>query len=284
MATLDVPQMTPATAQHARAKRRSPTRIVSATSPWPFPMQVIPLPEDGPRESAVARSVYRAAELLAAATLVVLTAPIMLLVALIIKLDSPGPALFWHRRMGKSTIKRGAELIGRTDLIPPPGGFAPERLYLVPTTIMFCKFRTMFVDARARFPHLYEVAFADRESFLNGFYKERNDPRVTRAGRLLRRTTLDELPNLLPVLTGAVALVGPRPEGHFVEYYTPEEMRKFMVKPGVTGLTQASGRGQLTIGEQLACELEYVRRRSIWLDLRILAMTVVNVIRQKGAF
>ena len=275
--------MTPAAAAQPR-EQASAVRIASATSPWPFPMHAIPLPDDGPRESPLVRSVYRAVELLATAALVVLTAPVMLLVAVIIKLDSPGPALFWHRRMGRGILRRGAELVDRTDLIPPLGGYEPERLYVVPTTIMFCKFRTMYADARERFPQMYDVRFADRESFLKGFYKGEQDPRVTRVGRLLRRTTIDELPNLLLVLTGTVALIGPRPEGHFVEYYLPEEMRKFTVKPGVTGLTQASGRGQLTIGEQLSCDLDYVRRRSIWLDLQILVMTVINVIRQKGAF
>jgi lipopolysaccharide/colanic/teichoic acid biosynthesis glycosyltransferase len=247
-------------------------------------MHAIPVPEDGTREWPLVRAAYRIVELLATAAVVFVTTPVMLLVALIIKFDSPGPALFWHRRMGRGTMRPGKELVDRTDLIPPAGGYEPERLYLVPTTIMFCKFRTMYADARERFPHLYDVRFADRESFLQGFYKNKHDPRVTRVGRMLRRTTVDELPNLLLVLTGTVALVGPRPEGHFVEYYTPEEMRKFTVKPGVTGLTQASGRGQLTIGEQLSCDLDYVRRRSIWLDMRILGMTLVNVIRQKGAF
>jgi lipopolysaccharide/colanic/teichoic acid biosynthesis glycosyltransferase len=275
--------MKPATIEQRR-ERASALRIATATSPWPFPMHAIPVPADVPRESPIVRGLYRLVELIASVTLIVVTAPLMLLAALIIKLDSPGPVLFWHRRMGRSTIRRGAELVDRLDLIPPPGGFEPDRLYLVPTTIMFCKFRTMYADARARFPHLYEVEFADRQSFLSGFYKSKQDPRVTRVGRWLRRTTIDELPNLFPVLTGAVTLVGPRPEGHFVQYYTPHEMRKFAVKPGVTGLTQASGRGQLTIGEQLASDLDYVRRRSLWLDIQILFMTVINVIRQKGAF
>jgi lipopolysaccharide/colanic/teichoic acid biosynthesis glycosyltransferase len=247
-------------------------------------MHAIPLPEDDRRESPLVRGVYRVCELVATATLVAFAAPVMLVVALIIRLDSPGPALFWHRRMGLGTTRKGAELVGRTDLIPPPGGYEPDRLYVVPQTIMFCKFRTMYADARERFPDLYNVQFANRQLFLKGFYKSKSDPRVTRVGRVLRRTTLDELPNLLLVLTGTVALVGPRPEGHFVQYYTPEEMRKFTVKPGVTGLTQASGRGQLCIGEQIASDLEYVRTRSVWLDLKILLRTFIGVLRQRGAF
>src|SRR5688572_6968749 len=98
--------MTPAAAEQPQ-QQASAVRIASATSPWPFPMHAIPLPDDGPRASPLVRSVYRAVELLATAALVVLTAPVMLLVALIIKLDSPGPALFWHRRMGRGTIRRG---------------------------------------------------------------------------------------------------------------------------------------------------------------------------------
>jgi lipopolysaccharide/colanic/teichoic acid biosynthesis glycosyltransferase len=143
----------------------------------------------------------------------------------------------------------------------------------------------MYVDARKRFPELYDVKFASTEAFLASYYKGENDPRVTPLGRFLRRTTLDELPNLFLVLSGKMRLVGPRPEGPWlVPYYTPEQMLKFAVKPGVTGLPQCSGRGQLPIGEQIGLDLDYVRRRSVWLDIRILVQTLLSVLRRKGAF
>ena len=268
---------------HTNDIRRS-TVAPTATAAWPFPLHVIPLPQDVRRDSLVVRAAYRTFELGLALLLTVVAAPIMLIEACIIRLDSPGPALFRQRRMGRSTVARGADLVGRTDLIPPPGGFQAEQLYLVPQTITFVKFRTMYDDARARFPELYDQPFSSHRDFMQGYYKLDKDPRVTRAGRLLRRTTVDELPNLFLVLTGKMRLVGPRPEDQRVRYYTPDQMIKFLVTPGVTGLAQSSGRGRLPIGDQIACDLEYVRNRSVWLDLRILWRTFIGVLIQRGAF
>ena len=93
------------------------------------------------------------------------------------------------------------------------------------------------------------------------------------------------MPNLWLVLTGQMRLVGPRPEGPwFLPYYSTEQMLKFAVAPGVTGLAQCSGRGQLTIGDQIAYDLEYVRQRSVWFDLKILVMTLLSVLKRRGAF
>ncbi len=231
------------------------------------------------------RMVYRAVECAVALAVLILALPILLIEAILIKLDSPGPVLFWQKRIGQSVVRRGHELSHRADLIPPPGGFEPDGLYLIPDTVHFVKFRTMYADARERYPHLYQVSFPTHDAFLQSYYKRENDPRVTRVGRWLRRTTVDELPNLFLVLTGQMRLVGPRPEGPwFLPYYTPEEMLKFAVKPGVTGMAQASGRGQLPIGEQIKLDLEYTRRRSVWLDLVILFRTLLGVLGQKGAF
>jgi lipopolysaccharide/colanic/teichoic acid biosynthesis glycosyltransferase len=265
-------------------KLAAPPATPTATAAWPFRLHVIPLPDDVHRDPLLLRAVYRTFELALALVITVVAAPIMLLEAIVIRLDSPGPALFRQRRMGRSAIVRGADLVGRNDLIPPPGGFEPERLYLVPQTITFVKFRTMHVDARERFPELYNQQFSSHDDFMRGYYKLEKDPRVTRAGRLLRRTTVDELPNLFLVLSGKMRLVGPRPEDQRVKHYLPEQMIKFMVTPGVTGLAQSSGRGRLPIGEQIACDLEYVRNRSVWLDVQILWRTFVGVIRQRGAF
>jgi lipopolysaccharide/colanic/teichoic acid biosynthesis glycosyltransferase len=251
----------------------------------PFRMHAIPLPQDLWRGHSILRVIYRVVECSAALLVLLLVAPVLALEAILIRLDSPGPALFWQRRIGQSVVRRGRELMNRDDLIPPDGGFQAETSYLVPETVEFVKFRTMYVDARDRFPDLYDVRFPSHEAFLASYYKRANDPRVTRVGRFLRRTTLDELPNLFLVVTGKMRLVGPRPEGPWlVPYYTPQQMLKFAVKPGVTGLAQASGRGQLPIGEQIELDLEYVRRRSVWLDLTILFQTFLGVLRQKGAF
>lgn len=264
------------------AERR---QVDPAPAPKADRMHVIALPPHVQRDSVLTRGLYRTFEFLLTLAVTIVAAPIMLIEALIIRLDSPGPALFWQRRMGQSQIMRGRDLVHRTDLIPPAGGYAPDALYLVPTTILFVKFRTMYVDARTRFPELYEPAYASHDDFVRSYYKLDNDPRVTRAGRWLRRSTVDELPNLLLVLAGKMRLVGPRPEGPWlVRNYRPDQMLKFSVEPGVTGLAQASGRGQLTIGEQIACDLEYVRTKSAWLDVMILWRTFVGVLFQKGAF
>ena len=143
----------------------------------------------------------------------------------------------------------------------------------------------MYVDAHERFPEMYRYEFDSREQFLQSFYKAENDPRVTRVGRWLRRLTVDELPNLWTVLTGKTALVGPRPEGPFyLPYYSAEEMRKFTVQSGVTGLATIKGRGNIRIGEQLYWDLKYCYERTVALDLKILATTLWMVLTRRGAF
>jgi lipopolysaccharide/colanic/teichoic acid biosynthesis glycosyltransferase len=114
---------------------------------------------------------------------------------------------------------------------------------------------------------------------------QENDPRVTRVGRWLRRTTLDELPNLLNVLNGDLHLVGPRPDiADNIRFYEPNELRILDVKPGVTGLAQVEGRGLLTFEETNRLDLEYLKARSVWLDVRILVRTFVELIKARGAY
>jgi lipopolysaccharide/colanic/teichoic acid biosynthesis glycosyltransferase len=116
-------------------------------------------------------------------------------------------------------------------------------------------------------------------------FKFRDDPRVTRVGRVLRRLSLDELPQVWNLLAGDMSLVGPRPEQlELVERYSPEHRFRLDVKPGLTGPMQIHGRGELTFEERLAVELDYVENLSIGRDLRILALTPVSVVRGTGAF
>ena len=232
----------------------------------------------------LAEVAYRIFERMSALLLLVTLSPVLLLEAIVIRLNTPGPALFHQPRVARSVAVRGRDLQGQSRLLPPPGGFEPQTLYLVAQTFPFLKFRTMYHDARQRWPELYQYKF-DSATFRDRVFKTDLDPRVTPLGLYLRRLTLDELPNLWCVVTGTMRLVGPRPELPEVpQNYSPDEMYKFAVKPGITGLAQISGRGLLNWGETLTQDLEYVRTRSIALDIKILVLTLWYVMVRRGAF
>ena len=142
------------------------------------------------------------------------------------------------------------------------------------------KFRTMVREAEARLSDL--VRF---DELADPMFKLRADPRVTRVGRVLRRTSLDELPQLINVLRGEMSIVGPRPEQlDLVERYAPEHQFRLHVKPGITGPMQVYGRGELTFDERLAVEREYVENLSLARDVRIVLMTLPAVLGRRGAF
>jgi lipopolysaccharide/colanic/teichoic acid biosynthesis glycosyltransferase len=206
-----------------------------------------------PNRSRTYAFVKRATDLLGAVVLLVLTAPLMLVLALVIRLDSPGPAVFRQQR-----VTRGGRVF------------------------RFYKFRTMYVDARERFPDLYDYHHGDGGRDV--YYKLADDPRNTRVGRWLRRTTLDELPNLFNVVTGDLSLVGPRPElPELVFHYQPQELACFFTKAGLTGLAQVAGRSLLSVRERLLLDLRYVSHQTLLLDLRIMARTAVVVVLRRGA-
>jgi lipopolysaccharide/colanic/teichoic acid biosynthesis glycosyltransferase len=232
----------------------------------------------------LAEAAYRIIELLLAAVALTVALPVMLVEAALIRWDSPGPVLFFHTRPGRSIKLRGRDLEGRRDLCPPPGGYEPDALYYVPSYFRLVKFRTMQHDARARYPEFYAYAFTPEE-FRQRYGTIPDDPRVTRIGGILRKLSVDELPNLWCVLAGHMRLVGPRPEApEVLRYYTPEEMYKFACKPGVTGLAQINGRGLLKFGETIKWDLRYIRTRTVWLDLKIILTTIKYVIMRHGAF
>ena len=246
-------------------------------------IHVIPVP-DGPARAAFSEVLYRGFEVAVALVGLIVALPLILLGFALVWFDSPGPVLFPARRAARSAQVRGGDLVGRTDLIPPPGGYDAQALYCVPVYFTLYKLRTMYVDARKRFPELYAYKYSV-ESFQSGCFKVKDDPRVTRAGKWLRRASIDELPNLWSVVIGDMRLVGPRPEiAEVIQYYTPEQMLKFTVKPGITGLAQIGGRGLLTWGETLALDVQYVKTRTIALDLKIIFLTIVRVLTSHGAF
>lgn len=195
--------------------------------------------------------IKRLFDIAVAAIGLVVFAPIGLVVAVAIKLDSPGPVLFSQIRAG---------LDGR-----------PFRMY---------KLRTMAVDAEANLDRLVDIGELEEPAF-----KLKDDPRVTRVGGLLRRLSIDEVPQLINVLVGEMSIVGPRPEQvEIVERYKDAERVRLSVKPGVTGPMQVFGRGELTFSERLAVEIQYIENPSLGQDLRILIHTLPAVVRGTGAF
>jgi lipopolysaccharide/colanic/teichoic acid biosynthesis glycosyltransferase len=269
---------------------RSPAPVVQAggaratSQPHHGKAHAVPVRDVVGSSGRLAEALYRGFEVLVALLGLTLALPVMLVEALLIRLDSPGPVLFFHRRPGRSIMVRGRDLEGRTDLLPPPGGYEPDNLYYVPSYFRLVKFRTMYREARSRWPELYAYKF-EPEEFHRQHTTHEFDPRVTRIGRILRQLSVDELPNLWCVLVGDMRLVGPRPEApEVLQYYTPQEMYKLACKPGITGLAQINGRGLLNWGQVLAWDLQYVRTRCVGLDLKIIFTTVKHVIIRHGAF
>jgi lipopolysaccharide/colanic/teichoic acid biosynthesis glycosyltransferase len=142
----------------------------------------------------------------------------------------------------------------------------------------------MWEDADKKFPQLYEYNYS-REEIENMKFKIENDPRVTKAGLYLRKTSLDELPNLINVAKGDMNLIGPRPEiPEMIKYYKPWQMEKFLVKPGITGLAQVNGRGFLTFQKTIEYDLIYIKKKNLLMDIHIFWKTLVVVIKSIGAF
>ncbi|HZD10743.1 MAG TPA: sugar transferase [Candidatus Binatia bacterium] len=176
--------------------------------------------------------------------------PLGLLIALLIRIDDPGPVLFRQMRTGKG------------------GKRFP----------MF-KFRTMVTNAeelKQKYAHLNELTWPD--------FKITDDPRVTRVGRFLRKSSLDELPQVLNVLRGEMSLVGPRPTSFDVSTYSLWHTERLEVTPGITGLWQVSGRSDVDFNERLRLDVEYIEKQSFLLDIKILFLTVFELFSQRGAY
>ena len=203
---------------------------------------------DVPRSTQMLKRVI---DVVGSSVALVVLAPLLLVLALAVKLNSRGPILFLHRRAGRD---------GRQ--------------------FRMLKFRTMVPDAEARLSEVVDLDALEHPTF-----KLQRDPRVTRIGRFLRRTSLDELPQFLNVLRGDMSLVGPRPEQvELVERYAPEHRVRLDVRPGLTGPMQVYGRGDLGFDERLAVEREYVENLSLRRDFRIMLLTLAAVLRGRGAY
>jgi lipopolysaccharide/colanic/teichoic acid biosynthesis glycosyltransferase len=199
----------------------------------------------------------RALDVSVAGTALLLLVPVIAVSAIAVRLSSPGPVLFRQRRLGRN---------------------------MRPFTVL--KFRTMRADADSALHRDYVrslIGTQPPENAPDNLYKLVIDPRVTGVGRFLRSWSIDELPQLWNVLRGEMSLVGPRPVIEYeVEQYPDWYLRRFAVKPGLTGLWQVSGRNEKTYEEMVRYDIEYAERRSLWLDLRILARTALVVMRRQG--
>lgn len=179
-----------------------------------------------------------------------LVIPLLALVVLLIYIDSPGPIMFFQLRTGK--------------------GGRRFRMY---------KFRTMVPNAeelKKTYAHLNELTWPD--------FKITDDPRVTRVGKILRKTSLDELPQLLNVIKGDMSLVGPRPTSFSPDTYRLWHTERLEVLPGITGLWQVSGRSNLDFDQRLKLDIAYIERQSLWLDIQVLVRTVGQVFVGEGAY
>jgi lipopolysaccharide/colanic/teichoic acid biosynthesis glycosyltransferase len=224
---------------------------------------------------ALAMIVYLAGkrlfDLLVAAIALVVISPLLALIALAIKLDSRGPIIFRQQRV--------------------LGGQSPEVLTPERQVFDFYKFRSMHVNndpaAHREFMRRY---MAGEHATNNGtthrpVYKMKRDPRITRVGALLRRTSLDELPQLFNVVKGNMSLVGPRPALPYeVENYAPRARQRLTPQAGLTGLWQVSGRTCLTFDQMIELDVLYALKRSPWLDLKILLKTIPAVLSRNGAW
>jgi lipopolysaccharide/colanic/teichoic acid biosynthesis glycosyltransferase len=197
----------------------------------------------------------RAFDVVGATALLIVLAPLILVVMATIRLDSPGPAIYRQRRLGR-------------DLKP----------------FFVAKFRTMAQRAAADAHREHVVRMIAGGAASQPMTKLPKDARVTRVGAILRRTSIDELPQLWNVLRGDMSLVGPRPPIQYeVDRYPPEAFRRFSVRPGITGLWQVRGRSLLSFRRMIELDVEYVERRSLPLNLKILLLTLPAVIHGKGA-
>jgi lipopolysaccharide/colanic/teichoic acid biosynthesis glycosyltransferase len=203
--------------------------------------------------------VCRALDVVVSGVLMILLLPLFALIVAAIRLDTRGAAIYRQRRVG-----RGCR----------------------PFTVN--QFRSMYQGAdNATHKAYVEALIAGRPPVQGSgrpLYKLAEDDRVTRVGRILRKTSLDELPQLWNVLMGHMSLVGPRPCLHYeLEAYPAHWFGRFAVKPGITGAWQVGGRSQIGIDEMIALDLDYARRRSLWLNVKILAQTVPVVLNRRGA-
>lgn len=235
---------------------------------WQWSSQVGELAETSAKDFHFACK--RCLDVVVAGLLLILLLPLLLLIALFIKLSSPGPVIFKQERVGAKRQRLGRKAVW------------------VPVNFTFYKFRSMVQNADTSAHEAYIREFvngtAQAAPECGGKFKLTNDPRVTWVGRILRRASLDELPQLFNVLKGDMSLVGPRPVPPYeVACYRNGDHRRLAALPGITGLWQVNGRCQVPFEKMIEMDLDYIRNASLWLDLKILLLTLPAVLSGRGA-
>lgn len=197
------------------------------------------------------RFAKRALDIILSAAAIVVLFPFMLLLCILIRIDSPGPALFVHRRIGRN---------GK----PLP----------------LLKFRSMYLHAEDMIAEFIPEQQAEWESN----FKLNHDPRITRVGRILRRTSLDELPQIFNIFTGDLSIIGPRPiVERELEKYGPLQEKFLSVRPGLGGYWQAYARSDCTYEQRMSMELYYIDHASLLWDIKLMFATLVSVLKERGA-
>jgi lipopolysaccharide/colanic/teichoic acid biosynthesis glycosyltransferase len=190
----------------------------------------------------------RAIDIVVSLIAIVLLAPVMLVIAILVKLDTPGRVLFSSRRIGRNR-----------------------------EPFMMLKFRTMVMDAESQRDDLRHLSEAP-----DGLFKIQNDPRLTRFGRYIRATSLDELPQLFQVLSGTMSLVGPRPLPPDEDVLIVSPGLRNEVRPGLTGPWQVAGSWRVPVAQMVEMDNAYLANWSMWLDLKMIGLTFLHVVRRKG--
>ena len=212
--------------------------------------RLVDVPEDWPQWSLARRALKRGLDLCLAVGALLVLLPLLVLLALAIRLESSGPALYRQKRCGRDG--RSFEML---------------------------KFRSMVQGADQLI-----VDLRDRNESDGLLFKVKDDPRITRIGKLIRKYSIDELPQLINVVTGDMSLVGPRPLPVDPEAFGPIDGKRHAVRPGLTCHWQVSGRSELTYGQMVEMDLAYIRDSSTWTDLRLIAMTVPVAFAGNGAY
>jgi exopolysaccharide production protein ExoY len=230
---------------------------LNSLAPTQIEMWVRPQPDAA--DSSLARQMddvlWRTVDILASLAAIVILFPVLLLTALAVRMSSPGPVLFAHRRIGRD------------------GKLFP-----------CLKFRTMVIDSQERLEHILATDPIARAEWARD-QKLRNDPRITPIGKFLRSSSLDELPQFFNVLFGQMSLVGPRPIVHAETVRYGRYLRHYCsVRPGITGLWQISGRNDVNYRRRIAMDVKYVKTRNIGVNFRILFLTVPSILAARGSY